>query len=161
MNLFEDNGAQFSDCKEYRYMLWRIWNPKKPKALIIGLNPSTANARHDDPTIRRLKTLMRKIGYGGFYMCNLYPQITPFPKNLNLERNYSQLIENRAIIKGLAEKVNIIIFAWGAFPEAELEGDYLSLIFAHKAWCFGHNQNGSPKHPLYLSNRTKLIKYQS
>ena len=28
-----------------------------------------------------------------------------------------------------------------------------------EAWCFGINQNGSPKHPLYLPNATQLMRY--
>jgi len=37
----------------YRYALRRVWDPARPAVLFIGLNPSTADHRIDDPTIRR------------------------------------------------------------------------------------------------------------
>jgi hypothetical protein len=42
-NLFEDNGAEFSTDRKYRYALWRKWDAINPLAMFIGLNPSTAN----------------------------------------------------------------------------------------------------------------------
>ena len=73
MNLFDNNsGAEFSQCGKYRYKLWRIWNPEMPLAMCIGLNPSTANAEKDDHTIRILRDVLRQIGFGGFYMMNLF-----------------------------------------------------------------------------------------
>ena len=65
-DLFNNNDAIFSEERNYRYVLWRIWDKTKPKAMIIGLNPSTANENADDPTIRRLKSIMRYNGFGGF-----------------------------------------------------------------------------------------------
>lgn len=39
----ENNGAKFSEDRNYRYALWRIWDESKPMVMFIGLNPSTAN----------------------------------------------------------------------------------------------------------------------
>ncbi len=68
MDLFnqENNGAIFSECKKYRYLLWRIWDRSKPLVMFIGLNPSIADGETDDPTIRRCKAFVRSWGYGGF-----------------------------------------------------------------------------------------------
>lgn len=38
MSLWENNGAEFSECGKYRYKLWRIWDDKLPLAMCIGLN---------------------------------------------------------------------------------------------------------------------------
>lgn len=65
MNLFEDNGASFSECGKHRLYLWRIWDDSKPKLMFIGLNPSTANANNDDPTISKIKAIANYNGYGG------------------------------------------------------------------------------------------------
>ncbi len=67
-----ERSAVLSDCGTYRYALGRIWNPTTPPALFIGLNPSTADARQDDPTIRRCIRFARDWGYGGLLMGNLY-----------------------------------------------------------------------------------------
>ena len=68
--------------KNKRYSLWRIWNQDLPKILYIMLNPSIANHIEDDSTIRRLNYFTKKFGLGGFFVGNIYPQITPYPKVL-------------------------------------------------------------------------------
>jgi len=52
--------AKLSDDKLYRYQLSRIWDEDKPTVLFIMLNPSTADADVDDPTIRRVITPTEK-----------------------------------------------------------------------------------------------------
>ena len=51
--LLNDRGAAFSDCDAYRYRLWRTWDARKPPLVFCMLNPSTATAEQDDPTIAR------------------------------------------------------------------------------------------------------------
>lgn len=46
-----ERGAQFSDCSNYRYRLWRTWDKKKDFILFLMLNPSTADAMKNDPTV--------------------------------------------------------------------------------------------------------------
>ena len=49
---FSKSGAVFSDCRKFRYALWRMWDEDKPLVMIIGLNPSTADEKVNDPTIK-------------------------------------------------------------------------------------------------------------
>lgn len=51
--LLETNGAIFSDCEVYRYLLWRIWDDSLPRALLLMMNPSTADEVDNDPTVER------------------------------------------------------------------------------------------------------------
>ncbi|QBE68839.1 protein of unknown function DUF1643 [Synechococcus sp. WH 8101] len=37
------SDAIFSDCRTYRYALWRLWDDSRPCAMFIGLNPSSAD----------------------------------------------------------------------------------------------------------------------
>ena len=46
--------AEFSIDKKERYSLKREWDNSKNKILYIMLNPSLADDKNDDPTIRRL-----------------------------------------------------------------------------------------------------------
>lgn len=145
MNLFDNNtGAEFSACGKYRYKLWCIWDNTKPIAMCIGLNPSTANDDKDDATIRILKNTLFKLGYGGFYMTNLFAWISSQPDDLltcedPLGENDSKLEEVRALC-------NVTIVCWGNFKQAQ---DRIKQVLPNypKALCFGVNANGTPYHP--------------
>ena len=113
MNLFENNGAEFSEDGKYRYALWRIWNTELPLVAILGLNPSTANETSDDPTIRRVKSFAKGWGYGGFYMLNLFAFVTPYPDELKKCDN--PLGNNNEWLHKIGAKCDRIIFAYGNF----------------------------------------------
>ena len=150
------NNAIFSECGKYRYVLTRIWEPLEPLAMCIGLNPSTANADEDDPTIRRLSSLLKNNGFGGFFMCNLFALVSPYPEDLQscpdpVKDNDKWLIET-------ADKVTHVVYCWGNFDEATYRAKKIKNMFPSKHInCFGKNRNGSPKHPLYLKANTELI----
>ena len=74
-------NATFSSCRAYRYSLSRIWDKKKKLVLLIGLNPSTADEKVDDPTIRRCVNYAKNWGYGGFLMVNLFAYRTTLPSS--------------------------------------------------------------------------------
>ena len=78
------------------------------------LNPSSADAHHDDPTIRRCINFTKYWGYGGFYTGNLYPLISSKPKLL-LESLSVSHSENKLSLYEMAEKCDKIICAWGNF----------------------------------------------
>ncbi len=61
-----ENDAVISYCGRYRYLLRRVWDWSKPRALICMVNPSTADARQDDATIRSCVHLLSAVGYGSF-----------------------------------------------------------------------------------------------
>lgn len=145
----EIKGADFSDCKLYRYSLWRIWDESKPFIMFIGLNPSTANADTDDPTIRRVKSIAENLGYGGVYMCNCFSYISTNPNFLKNE-SLEAMVRNGVIIARVAKSCADIIFAWGNFSIVRDMGldQKLSEIFP-QAKALHINKNGSPKHPLY------------
>lgn len=65
-------GAEFSECRKYRYVLWRRWDWKGygNQVMFIGLNPSTADETEDDPTIRRCIRFAKDWGYSGLLMMN-------------------------------------------------------------------------------------------
>lgn len=46
-------AAVISECGCYRYSLSRVWSESQRQLTAIMLNPSTADAAQDDPTIRR------------------------------------------------------------------------------------------------------------
>jgi hypothetical protein len=109
------NGAQFSENRWYRYALWRIWNEDKPLIMFIGLNPSTANERFNDPTIRRVIRFAYDWGAGGLYMMNLFAFVTPYP--YELAEAHDPVGDNDQWLERISGKCDKIIFAWGAFGD--------------------------------------------
>lgn len=142
----DDTDAIFSVCRNYRYVLWRIWDNSKPKVMFIGLNPSIANEEIDDPTIRRVKSLAKNWGYGGVYMLNLFTYVTAYPEQLKKCENPLKLAD--LYLKKYAAKSEKIIFAWGNFKEAEKRGREVMKMFS--GYILIKNKNGSPRHPLYV-----------
>jgi hypothetical protein len=162
MNLFEDNGATFSDDRKYRYALWRIWDKEKPLVMFIGLNPSTANENDNDPTIRRVISMAKSWGYGGVYMMNCFPLVSTNPAYLNefYESPFHDVedIENMRWLLEVGRKCKEVIFAWGNFKEAEERGKSLTKYFK-KAKALVINKNGSPRHPLYVKGDVVPVNY--
>lgn len=148
----EGNNAVFSDCGDYRYALWRIWNPPKGIVMFIGLNPSKADARVDDPTIRRVTSFAYHWGYGGVAMLNLYPFITAFPSELERTGN---LAFNDEWLTAVGNKADKIVFAWGAFDVFGRDEKVKEMFKTRYALVV--NKDGSPRHPLYVALKTEPI----
>ena len=154
----ENTGAEFSECGKYRYALWRIWDNALPLVMFIGFNPSTADSLENDNTMKSVIRISKQNGYGGVYMMNLFgiiskdPDIVerdgidPMGGNLNCHIKVSPLCKD-------------VVFAWGGFKQALLvSGDFEKTY--PNALCIGKNKNGSPKHPLYKSGKSVLIRYR-
>lgn len=150
-----NRGAKFSDCGKYRYLLWRIWDYDLPRLQLVGLNPSTANTEEDDPTIENIIRILKHLGYGGFYMTNLFGLISSNPENL---RSCPDPVkDNDYFLKAARAETQEVVFCWGKFPMAVYRAKQIRGYF-DEAYCFGKNKDGSPRHPLYLkSENVKLI----
>ena len=57
--------AVLSEDRKYRYLLSRNWDDTKPTVLFIGLNPSTADEKEDDPTINKCISYAKSWGNPG------------------------------------------------------------------------------------------------
>jgi hypothetical protein len=155
-----NRGAKFSPCKKYRLQLWRLWDDQLPIIMFLMLNPSSADAHNDDPTIRRCVNFTKNWGYGGFYIGNLYPLISSKPKLL-LESLSVSHSENKLNLDEMAEKCDKIICAWGNFEIVKKLGipnDFL-IDYKNKLYYISKSKNETPKHPLYLKSSLKLKKY--
>ncbi len=157
MSIEELSGATFSDDRQYRYALWRIWDKSKPLVMIIGLNPSTANENKNDNTITKVIKVAKNNGFGGCYMMNLFGIISSDPSILVSHNN--PIGKNDTWLDDIAEKCEKIVFAWGNFKEAKEQSNYVVKYFKD-ALCFTQNKNGSPKHPLYCKDDTKFIPFK-
>ena len=142
-------GAYISEDEVYRYALWRIWNKSKPYAMFVMLNPSTADSKEDDPTIRRCINFAQDWGYGGIYVGNLYAYRTPDSKFLTV---VSDPIgpECDRWLDLMKEVSDIRIAGWGNRKLSQGRVDQVIRILG-KMHCLGVTQDRNPRHPLYLS----------
>lgn len=152
-----DKGATFSECGKYRYVLYRIWDVTLPFVMCVGLNPSTANASDDDPTIRNLCELLNKSGYGGVFMMNLFALISSEPNDL---RSCPDPVkDNDQWLQITSKKCDDVIFAWGSFKQADYRAKKIIKMFPN-ALCFGKTAKGKPIHPLaatvWMKSKCKL-----
>lgn len=156
--LFLERDAVISDCGKYRYLLRRTWDHDKPRALIVMLNPSTADAEVDDATIRSCIRLCKGAGYGSFEVVNIYGLRATDPKALT-ESDDPQGPMNERIVHAAICRCDVVICAWGAHPMAQsVAGFLLGKIRSHRpaAYCFGKTKAGAPRHPLYIKSGTPL-----
>lgn len=124
--------------------------------LFVGLNPSTATAAKDDPTIRRCVGFAIQWGFDWYLMGNLYAYRSTDPKVLPTVPDPIGP-ENIDHLRWMAQKSELVIAAWGMNKlnrDAKVEADWLMGLA--RARCLGTNKDGSPKHPLYLPKDTAV-----
>jgi len=151
----------------YRYTLERVWDVERRQAVFVGLNPSTADALTDDPTIRRCMGFAERWGFGGFHMVNLFAFRATDPAALiEYARARGDVVGPETddyLREVLQTTVGMVVAMWGAHPSARRlqakgsphprETEVLRLLRKHHpVHCFGVTKDGSPKHPLYLAN---------
>lgn len=160
-----DRQAIISDCGTFRYRLSRMWSPTPPLAFVM-LNPSTADANLDDPTIRKCIGFAERLGFGGIDVVNLFAFRATDPKDLR--NNGSQVgPENDYAIQRCARLARAygspVICAWGANARSPLGqarattvrkmlGDMNVELRALRLL-----RDGVPEHPLMLPYSCKPV----
>ncbi|MFK7864113.1 MAG: DUF1643 domain-containing protein [Pseudohongiellaceae bacterium] len=140
--------ARFSRCRRYRYSLERSWKLGEGRALFIGLNPSTADHRHDDPTIRRCVGFAKSWGYEAMEIVNLFAFRATYPSDLKRAVDPIGPANNRWLSKAI-KRSDIAICCWGN------DGDFMnrSQVIINRypdLHCLKINSTAHPAHPLYL-----------
>lgn len=158
-DLFLRKEASLSACGTYRYRLIRHWDSSKPPMTFVMLNPSTADADLDDPTIRRCVSFAMREGFGGIVVVNLYAFRATRPSDLPKDDARTGPENERYLYDAIIEaNGRPIICAWGTKGDGSLFVD----------WAKGHGanlmalditKNGFPKHPLYIAGDAPLIPY--
>ena len=130
----------------------------------IMLNPSTADAETDDPTIRACGQFARRWGLGGFVVANLWPLRATDPADLKaagVEERCGPVEADLAKIYSPIERYERFIVAWGAQPvpgigERIHEVKTFARSVGRKLYCLGRCADGSPRHPLYVKRSTRM-----
>lgn len=154
---FPSSYARFSPDGLYRYTLGRRWSPDPTAgaAVFVMLNPSTADAQQDDPTIRRCIGFAKAFGCGGLHVVNLYAFRATRPADL-WKADFPVGAENDAILgetfRAAAEEDRPVIAAWGANAQPARAGFIAGLARSQGLvlHALGTTKSGAPRHPLYL-----------
>jgi hypothetical protein len=156
--LFGLSDAEFSPCRKWRYTLTRLWDREKPLVMFIGLNPSTADERKNDPPVRRCLGFSRDWeGYGGLLMTNIFAFRATDPKVMKAEKDPVGP-ENDKWLLHSADRAGIVVAAWGTHGVHRDREDQIRLLFkGRRLMCLGKTKAGHPKHPLYLPKETSLV----
>ncbi len=156
-----DMGAEISACGQYRYWLSRRLSMGERTVLFVGLNPSTADAAQDDPTIRRCAGFARAWGFDWLFMGNLNAFRSTDPKRLPSDPLAAVGPANQEALTWMMQRAELVVAAWGANRlNAYARQLATRVLSAPQTRCLGLTADGSPKHPLYLPKNAQLIQFE-
>lgn len=149
----------------WRYWLQRRWHDQKPVCAFVMLNPSTASAEKDDPTIRACMKWAQVLGCGSLEVVNLFAFRSPHPRDLEKLRDEDAIgRHNDEHIVATCARASVVIVAWGAHPLAYDRGANVKRMLedrGHELMCLGLSADGAPKHPLARGKHRVEIKPQN
>lgn len=159
------SAGAFSECRRWRWWLERRWDGAPIGTpgfgVVIGMNPSTADLEADDPTVAGCVFRARhRWGLPGLVMLNAFAYRATDKKRL-LEVEDPVGDENDATILHYARGAALVVVAWGQPPKPLMRrGVALAALLRGAGitpMCFGANNDGSPKHPLYQKRDAILV----
>lgn len=148
-------GADFSPCGRYRYRLWRQWG-EGSRVVFVGLNPSTADASRDDPTIRRCIGFAQRWGHARFDIVNLFAFRATQPVDLRAALEP----EGPDNLKAIRHAVNVssaVIACWGHMGGWRDQDRRVLPLLPDDTRCLGTTKGGHPRHPLFVRYGTPLV----
>lgn len=190
LSAYIEAGADISPDGVYRYRLWREWrnhpSPSKwrwwknddgsavvdgtgkpvgepESVLFVMLNPSTADGKTDDPTIRKCVGFARRWGYDRIDVANLFAYRATNPQVLLRlpEHNDPFGVRNQEVIERLAHDCHLIVCAWGThgnhLGQNETVRGWLEGCTSKPLHALGFSKDGHPRHPLMVSYSTPLL----
>jgi len=168
-----ERGATLSDCGLYRYSLWRRWDYTEPSVLFVMLNPSTADAGNDDPTIRKCIGFAKRWGLGGIRVVNLYAYRATYPRDLTeavgagidpvaASQRWARNANDAAITSAASDAARIIA-AWGAWtgPFDLRVSRVQRLLAGRHVEALKLTKHGHPWHPLMARYDLEPLTYWS
>lgn len=155
--------ATISECGTYRYWLERIWMDEEREAPRdfcnwIMLNPSTADAEKDDPTVRKCIEFSRRWGYGGMHVTNLFALRSTDPAALAKSLKCPVGPENNTFTQAGILSAPRTIVSWGspsggkafqALMRRRIE-EVWGMLKPSETFALDFTKDGHPRHPLYV-----------
>jgi len=152
--------ALYSDCETYRYRLMRRWGDADALAFVM-LNPSTADEKHNDPTIARCESRARALGYGAVDIVNLFAFRATRPQDLKSAAD-PEGPGNQRVVRRAARAAGCVVAAWGVHGSYSAQNDrVLSWLKDVPLVALGETKDGHPRHPLYVRTDAVLRPWPS
>lgn len=157
--------ALHSPCGRYRYALARTWEPKAAPLVVVGLNPSIADAETGDPTATRIEVRARSLGYGGFVIVNLFAYVSTDPAGLHglaaVEAGGPVGPRNGAVLDHFMRQGHVLA-AWGMYGglfgrDVEVRAQLRDSNA--EVYVLAVTKDGDPRHPLYLPYGLPLVRW--
>lgn len=163
-----NNPCAFSPCRTFRYRLdhaiREVPAGREPRRVMwIGLNPSTADERQLDPTLRRIRGFSEAWGYDTFVMTNAFAFRATLPADMRAAPDPVGPDNDRHLLESAAA-CRRIVACWGVHGEhlergARVAGLLREHGFGRRLVCLGLTGAGHPRHPLYLRATTEPMPY--
>lgn len=157
-------NAVFSPCGAFRYLLSE---PGSAQCGWLMLNPSIAGRAGEDgkpvtdPTNTRVRQFSQAWGYDGYCIANAYAAVATNPRDLWL-MNDPVGPANDSYVVALGS-LPLVVMACGRGVRRDRLARVVELLRvggAKELWCLGVNDDGTPKHPLYIRHDTRLQAWQ-
>lgn len=177
MTPYLDRAAMISPCQKFRYVLRRRWateplfqvEPSRGDLVtFLMLNPSTADADVDDPTLAKCVAMARRWGYAGLVLVNLFAFRSKEPTDLWLAADPIGPENDQHIADACIERV--VVCAWGATVSntswavmRQRPLDVMATLRADptiRTRHLGLTKDKQPRHPLYLRGDTLPQRFQ-
>lgn len=157
--------AVLSDCDTYRYKLSRQWGYDGYFLPIVMLNPSTADHRVDDPTIKRCMSFADREGFIGITVYNLFAYRSTNPKALMQVADplgpQNPDFWHDALDYAQCRDIPVLC-GWGAEDFAATNARLFveeAKRVGTKLVCLGKTKHNKPRHPLYISGTQPFEEY--
>ena len=150
-------------ARRYRYWLHRELATRGDEGLVfVMLNPATATATEDDPTIRRCMDFGRRWGYRELTVVNLFALRAADPAELRRHGADAIGERNDELLRWLRQHpaTTCMVAAWGNHG-THLGRDAAVLPIIQPAMALKTTKAGCPAHPLYLPKSTRPSPYEA
>lgn len=150
---------EIKEDNRYRFRLFREWTPGGAELAWVMLNPSTADAVTDDPTIRRCVFYSQREGFGRLAVYNLFTLRATNPIALLTASDPAHRADE--LLRELRGRE--VVCAWGAAKIADTRGVAVAHMLRAQGcrlFALGFTRSGAPKHPLYLKNSAPLVAWE-
>jgi hypothetical protein len=151
-------NAVISDDGKYRYFISRTWGSDRKVVTFIGLNPSTADAKQNDPTVLKCIRFAKSWDATKLLMVNLFAYRSSNPRDLWRVANPVGADNDGWILRAV-EEADIVVAAWGNNGSYIGRANEVAKRFHGQLRALRVTKQGMPGHPLYIPAETKLIRY--